>query len=134
MPKNITGYEARTIRPIGRVLALQGFFLTLHVATVVLVAGLYSFAKDQPQWIVAGMQGHTGTRENRRQGGGVTTTSLQQQRPARRQHPIEGGFAGRQQQSAGAGGLKSLQGRLHTLWIDAPVALPKHSGLGQAGS
>ena len=31
--------------------------------------------QDQPQWIVAGMEQHTGTRENRGQGGGVTTTS-----------------------------------------------------------
>ena len=90
--------------------------------------------QDQPQWIVAGMEWHAGTSENRRQVGGVTTTSLQQHRPARRQHPIESGFTGRQQQSTGTGGLKSLQGRLHTLWIDAPVALPEHSGLGQAGS
>jgi alpha-1,3-mannosyltransferase len=52
IPKNFTGYEDRTIRPLGRMLALQTLFTVMYLCGNGIIGSLYQRSKTMPWWSI----------------------------------------------------------------------------------
>lgn len=50
IPKNFTGYEDRTVRPYGKMIALQLMFTLLYLCGNGIIATLYERSKTMPWW------------------------------------------------------------------------------------